>query len=145
MEIKEKNILIVEYDLLSNKLMKKILEDEGYTVYSALDGEEGFVKFLEYDPDIVITNLRMPVLCGCELVDKIRETHQNVPVLFCTGEYVDGVNELLLIKKPIDVNVLKEKILKALIQGSRLNTQQVSNFCKSKNDSKEVLLTESSL
>ena len=65
-------VLIVddEPDLLF--LLKMVLETAGYHVVEASDGEEALAKLAEESPDMIITDLMMPVMNGRELIQKLR-------------------------------------------------------------------------
>jgi YesN/AraC family two-component response regulator len=49
------------------------------------NGEEGFNAFLEHSPDIVLTDIEMPIINGRELVAKIKEINPNMPCLVLTA------------------------------------------------------------
>jgi two-component system chemotaxis response regulator CheY len=63
------------------------LNDAGYTVVQAVDGEDALTKFAQ-DINVVITDLNMPKMNGIELIKKIREGTVNkfVPIIMLTTE-----------------------------------------------------------
>ncbi|MFA5322802.1 MAG: sigma-54 dependent transcriptional regulator [Smithella sp.] len=63
-----KLILIVEDDALFRSFLSTILKEEGYQVEEARDGKEGFAKFLGGDFDLAITDLKMPLMSGMDLL-----------------------------------------------------------------------------
>jgi len=65
-----KTILVVEDDPGMRSFLSRVLSEEGYRVEVARDGTEGLSKIATFEPDLVITDLRMPGLSG---IDVIRE------------------------------------------------------------------------
>jgi DNA-binding response OmpR family regulator len=65
-------ILIVEDNTDSRDILAKLLRMSGYEVTSASDGESGYVAALERLPDLIITDINMPVMSGIELLKKVR-------------------------------------------------------------------------
>ena len=68
-----KRILVVEDDTSIRELLVELLESEGYSVASAVNGLEG-LKYLqtETSPDLILIDLMMPVMDGYELTRRIR-------------------------------------------------------------------------
>ncbi len=60
-------------------------EDCGYTVIQASDGRDGIGKILALNPDIVITDLRMPHVDGLEVVDTVRRLDDCMPIIVLSG------------------------------------------------------------
>jgi CheY-like chemotaxis protein len=71
-ENKQARILVVEDNTDSRDILAKLLRMSGYDVTSAPDGERGYVAALEYIPDLIITDINMPVMGGIELLKKVR-------------------------------------------------------------------------
>lgn len=71
-----KSILIVEDDALFRSFLSTILKEEGYRVEEARDGKEGLAKILGGDFDLAITDLKMPLLSGMDL---LRESKKEKP------------------------------------------------------------------
>ena len=67
-------ILVVDDNKLLADCIKIILEGEDYEVRSANDGTEGYLEYLAFEPDLIITDLNMPSESGVELMRHIR-TH----------------------------------------------------------------------
>lgn len=83
-------LLVVEDNRSLSDLLKMQLEDK-YTVYSAVDGEDGFKKTHLYHPDVVITDQMMPNVTGLEMLEKIRNDFQisHIPVIILTAKNDD--------------------------------------------------------
>ena len=64
------NILVVEDDQDLNNAYCLILKHEGYEVVSAFDGQEALDKLKDFEPDLVLLDLLMPVMGGLEFLKK---------------------------------------------------------------------------
>jgi len=58
---------------------------EGYDVRVAVDGEDGYRTFLEFKPDLILTDVVMPKMSGVELVRKIRKKTASIKVIYISG------------------------------------------------------------
>ncbi len=83
----QKSVLIVEDSFTSRTLLKNILEASGYTVTTAIDGEDGYQQLKLRYFDAVISDIEMPRMNGFELTKKIRddETLAEKPVVLVTS------------------------------------------------------------
>ena len=66
-------VLLIDDDPGILKVMTIALEDEGYTVISANDGESGMDLCASDSPDVVVTDIRMPGIDGMEVLRRIKE------------------------------------------------------------------------
>ncbi|RMF61080.1 MAG: PAS domain S-box protein [Calditrichaeota bacterium] len=84
-------ILLVEDDESVRKLAKEILEQNGYRVLEASDGEEALKLEAQYPEsiDLILTDVIMPRMSGKELVSKIQERRSEMKVVYCSG-YTDN-------------------------------------------------------
>lgn len=85
-------VLIIEDDDNLQEALRYRLEQDGYKVHSARDGEEGLELARETRPDIIILDIMLPVLDGLEVCRILRQ-ETAVPVIMLTakGEEVDRV------------------------------------------------------
>ncbi len=85
-------ILLIEDNDQVRKLCEKILQNVGYEVLSAADGDEGLRRFRDNADriDLVIVDVVMPRRGGREVFEAIREQRSDVPVLFSTGYSTDA-------------------------------------------------------
>lgn len=67
-------ILIVEDDPAIQLMYKMKLEGAGYNIQTANDGEEGLRACKEFLPDLILLDLRMPIMSGDEMLKALRET-----------------------------------------------------------------------
>jgi len=80
-------VLIVDDDQKVRALLTELLENEGYEVVSAADGGSGLELVNSFEPDVVISDVVMPVLDGIELCRKIKKEPgtADIPVLLISG------------------------------------------------------------
>jgi two-component system response regulator YesN len=110
-----------------------------HVVATAMDGKEAFEKILLYDPDIVFTDVKMPVMDGLDMIEQTRKENLRSHFVLITGyERFDyarkavsmGVNDYLL--KPISIEKLTDCVtgLKTLIRRERQEQliKSVSDF-----------------
>jgi CheY-like chemotaxis protein len=84
MSSKQFKVLVVEDEEATRVALAELLQCDGFEVMTARDGEEGYRQALLYEPDVIITDLIMPVLDGMELSRLIRRQHgrvRTVPIL----------------------------------------------------------------
>lgn len=81
-----KNILIVEDSPTQAQMAKMILENEGYDVYTAENGEVGLKMAIEKQPDLIIADIIMPIMDGYEMIKRLRHntTTSSIPILILT-------------------------------------------------------------
>lgn len=80
-------ILIVEDDKDLNNAYSIILESEGHQIASAFDGKEALKKLKDFEPDLILLDLLMPVMGGLEFLQKydLVNKHPDVKVLIFTN------------------------------------------------------------
>jgi len=83
---REMKILIVDDNQDLAFLIKWMLEDEGYEVRSAKDGMDGYLTYLLFNPDIVLTDIQMPEKNGLELIREIRCHDPGVRTIYMSGD-----------------------------------------------------------
>jgi CheY-like chemotaxis protein len=69
---------------------KALLQELGYGVTTAMDGEEAFQLFLSRKYDLIITDHKMPGMSGSELIASVRRTRPAVRIIMLSG-FVDGL------------------------------------------------------
>lgn len=82
---KTEKILLVEDEKLLRLNYRAMLEDMGYHITEAADGGEGLELFYQELPDLVLTDLRMPVMDGMALIRKLREIAPETPIIIISG------------------------------------------------------------
>ncbi|MBX3025413.1 response regulator [bacterium] len=73
-------ILVIEdaHDLM--RLMVRILESAGFTVIQAYGGEDALRKVRTHHPDLVLTDLAMPLMSGVEVIERIKRTPESASI-----------------------------------------------------------------
>ena len=79
-------ILIVEDEKSLNRIIKKRLEAEGYSVDSCFDGEEAMLFLSTGEFDAMVLDIMMPKLNGIEVLKSLRSSGDNTPVIFLTAK-----------------------------------------------------------
>lgn len=90
-----KKILVIDDDEQFRVMLKVLLEHQGYSVILAFDGNNGFAKFGEESPDLVITDIIMPEQEGIETIGKIRKANKNIPIIAVSGGGRSGPDSYL--------------------------------------------------
>lgn len=80
-----RTVLIIDDDPQFLLTLGAYLEDSGYRVIQAGDGEEGVELFARHHPDVVVTDLRMPRLDGVGVLRAIKEQSPETPLIVFTG------------------------------------------------------------
>src|SRR5690606_5041402 len=80
-------ILLIEDDLSLTELIRYNLEQEGFEVATAGDGEEGLIMATETPPDLILLDWMLPNLPGIEICRRLRRNPEtaNVPVIMLTA------------------------------------------------------------
>ena len=149
------HILIVEDENGIVDFLKQGLEEEGYTISSASDGENGLKKALELQVDLVLLDWMLPKMQGIEVCKNIRLEKSNLPIIFLTAK--DTVQETIeglkagandYIKKPFSFDELLERIKIHLRTKDDIKVLTLGNIKIDKSkfqvfvDNKEVSLTQ---
>jgi two-component system, response regulator FlrC len=79
-------VLIVDDDQEMAAVVQLMLEFEGYEAKLALNGPEGYLAYLRFLPDLVITDIQMPGENGLELINHIREHNPLVKTIYMSGD-----------------------------------------------------------
>jgi DNA-binding response OmpR family regulator len=125
-----KKILCIEDDRETAALIAEELVERGYDVHVAHDGREGFAAILKTTPDLVLSDISMPVMSGFELLERLTALAPrfgNIPFVFLTA-LTDRDNELKgrhlgaddYVTKPIDFDML-DTIIGARLAGVARN------------------------
>ncbi len=126
------SLLVADDDDLLRNLVKEVLEEQGYQVYEAADGEEALDIFWEHSEiALVILDIMMPKLDGMVVLDEIRE-RSDIPILMLTA-LGDSSSELSCLKhgasdfvsKPFHYEILVERV-KNLLKLTK--TQNLDNI-----------------
>jgi len=118
---KQISILIVDDEEDIRDVLEIALKDIGYRVFLAENGKKALEIFKSHRPDIVITDIKMPVMDGIELLRQVKRENPATEVLMITGHGDMDLtihslkNEAMdFITKPINVNILEIAIERAI-------------------------------
>ncbi|EAH9191797.1 response regulator [Campylobacter jejuni] len=120
-ECKELIILVVEDEVKTRESMINILSERFSKVIGAQNGDEGLKKFKKFKPDLVITDIAMPIMDGLDMAREIKEISDDVPIVVLSAysekerllRSIDiGIDKYLI--KPVDIEELF-KVLDYLI------------------------------
>ncbi|MGW8194387.1 MAG: response regulator [Desulforhopalus sp.] len=118
-----KKILLVDDEESIQIIYKEEFEDDGYTVISAFNGEEGLEKFEQEKPDLVILDIRMPGMSGIEVLRKMKMINAATPVILSSA-YQEFKRELgtwaseQYVVKSGNLDELKSAVKRLLGEGS---------------------------
>jgi CheY-like chemotaxis protein len=112
-------VLCVDDDLSLLRLYEDELVEEGYEVVLAKDGKEAIAKFEKESPQVVVMDIRMPVMDGIEALTNLLGKDRQVPVILNTAypqyreNFMTWGAEAYVIKSS-DLTELKQKIREVL-------------------------------
>ncbi len=84
-------ILVVEDERRLAQVVRRVLEEEGHTVDTAYDGEEGLTMALEATHDVIVLDILLPQMDGLEVCRALRRNRIDTPVLLLTA--LDSVED----------------------------------------------------
>src|SRR5712692_7778935 len=120
--MEKKRILVADDDTLTREIVAKLLQEEGYDVALATDGQEAITLVSIYCPDLVLTDLSMPRLSGIGVLARVRRVTPTTPVIIFTSETTPEVEQEArqlgardYIHKPFDIDDLLKRITWALM------------------------------
>ena len=122
-------ILIVDDERLVRWSLRQKCEEWGYEVVEAAAGEPGLRLAHHESPDLILLDVRMPDLNGLQVLEQLRKTGDNTPVIMITADpQLDDVKSALklgaydFVGKPLDFEELRVTIQNAL-EATRLRTE----------------------
>lgn len=132
-------LLLVEDDPTLSYIIQSGLQEiiGGYEVITAGNGAEGLLAWQQHHPDIIISDIDMPVMNGFQMVERIRETDGDTPIVFASAltspkdvreGYKIGVNNY--IKKPFVPDELDAHIHGLLKMKDGAKTRNESGYYK---------------
>ena len=124
------NILVVDDHENIRNLIEIYLKREGYSVLLAADGQEALDILEEHSVDLMIADVMMPNIDGFELVDTLRASGYDLPILVLTAKdtlkdkregFGLGADDYMV--KPVDMEEMMLRV-SALLRRAKINTEQ---------------------
>jgi len=118
--LKSLSILYVEDEDEVRDQLKTYLTRRCRHVYTAANGKKGLEAYQNHEPDIIVTDILMPVMDGLKMSECIRETNAHIPIIITTAfeepryfhQAIDiGVNQY--VTKPVRMPILESALLKS--------------------------------
>jgi len=125
--------LVVDDSMIIRHMICRFLEDRGYTVEVASNGQEALEAAARKLPSLIITDMQMPAMGGGEFISVLKSKPEtaNIPIVSLTGRssgYDQGENRAeFTIFKDIDIQEQLEKALAALAKGRAAKAQSSGN------------------
>ena len=127
---KQVRVLVVDDEETIRNLLQRTLEETGYTVVTAANGEEALHEVSQQEPEAVLLDIKMPGLSGMDVLARLTYDYPDTCVIMVTGvgdtqTAVDAMKKGAsdFITKPFDQKDLVHKLRKALEQKA-LNVQR---------------------
>lgn len=158
--LKDLTILLVEDENRARESMAEVFAVEFKKVIAAGNGDEGLKKFKKFSPDIVVTDIAMPIMDGLDMSKEIKEISKSTPIIVLSAfsekerllKAIDvGIDKYLM--KPIDMDelfIVLKNIAKSKIES--INSVEISEgyfFNQTKRvlikDEVEIALTKKEL
>jgi len=136
--LKSSSLLLAEDEELVRESFGRLLSLYIDTLYLAKDGEEAYELYKKHQPDIVITDVKMPKINGIELIKKIREKDKTIPIIITSAytdrEYLLDAIKLSLVEyivkpmKETHLNQVLKNVAKILLENSKTIININSDF-----------------
>jgi len=114
----KKTILIAEDEIINFQLLEEILFDLDVNIIHAENGRIAVEMFLQYEPDLILMDFKMPEMDGIEATKIIRKVNLQVPIIAVTA-FKNNEKDVLvlfndLLNKPIDISTALDTVSKFL-------------------------------
>jgi signal transduction histidine kinase len=156
---KKRKILVVDDRWENRSVVLNMLEPLGFEVLEAENGQEGLERAVEQQPDLIISDLAMPVMNGYQMLEQLRQLPLNpeVKVIVSSASVFDADRQMSLdagandfLPKPVQMVDLLETFQKYLqlefiFEEDHAPTHQSVNFAKDMREPGSILLPQSEL
>jgi two-component system nitrogen regulation response regulator GlnG len=122
----QERVLIVDDELIARKVLNRVLTNAGFYVADSSNGISALSRLVTMKFDAVTVDLRMPVISGLDLLEKIKERHPDIAVIIVTA--VDDVSTAVecmkkgaddYLTKPFDLKIVPGIISRAIQKRER--------------------------
>ncbi len=117
-------ILVVEDELLIAEIAVDILESEGYRTVVASNGQEALTRLEKLRPDLILSDVMMPVMDGRELCKRLQAhpEQSSIPLVLMSAAYspalLDDCKYRAFLRKPFDFTELVSAVTTVLAEPS---------------------------
>mgnify|MGYP003209607999 FL=1 len=124
-------ILIAEDDIELCRLFSHVLSKNGYCVKGVSNGQEALNELDKDYFDLIISDIMMPVMDGYELVHRLRESDNHIPVMMITAKdafddmrrgFISGTDDYMI--KPVNVNEMVLRVGALLRRAQMINERR---------------------
>lgn len=127
MKLENLTLLYVEDEKELRDLMTSILQDQVSTLYTAKDGLEAYNVYKEKSPDIILSDINMPLLSGIDFIKKVRQNDQKTKVIMLTA-YSDVDNLLQATELKLTKYLVKPFDGFELLSALQLAVDEINNY-----------------
>jgi diguanylate cyclase (GGDEF)-like protein len=134
-EPKFQRILLVDDDLVVRARVSESLEEDGFEVILAKNGDDGILAYQEHRPDLILVDAVMPILDGFEFCEQLKNLGERLtPILMITSlddndsvdrAFASGATDY--ITKPINLSILRQRV-RNLVRQSHLIKNQLNEL-----------------
>ena len=132
------HILIIEDDINLSTVLADYLQNKGYVVATAPDGQEGWEMLMKNHYDLVLSDITMPRMNGWQLLKSLRDSNNQVPLIFVTAKtdrediirgYNLGCDDYVTKPYSMDILICKiEAVLRRYKANANQNDEEVIKF-----------------
>ncbi len=114
-----KNVLAIDDSMTNNVLLEAVLNNNQYSMYTALDVHEAYRILNEVQIDLILLDLIMPGISGIEFLEEIQkhENMKNIPVIVISAVTDENIQNKVLnggaayfMDKPVNIKTLINKV-----------------------------------
>ncbi len=126
------HILVADDDTNTRKYMRAVLEDAGYTVFTAANGLEALDMMKKEHIDLMVLDIMMPGMDGYELTKELRDASDNIPILMVSARqlpadkkkgFLVGTDDYMT--KPVDEEEMLLRIHALLRRAKIVNEKKI--------------------
>ena len=138
-----KKVLLIDDEKDAADSLSSWFEDKGYSIKTAYSGKEGIEYVMNFDPDVVVTDIKMPDMSGLEVLSAIKEYDEMIQVIVITAfDDMDTTIEAIqkgaydYLAKPLDIKRLELSVRRAIEnrkQSQKLELLEPENLTESEN------------
>lgn len=98
----DKRILVADDQKGVRRLLEELFRKEGFVVELACDGREAVQKAIDFKPNVILMDMKMPNMNGLEACSEIFKMDPNTPIIMMTA-----YGEMEVVKKALEIGVKK--------------------------------------